>query len=91
MSALRVGIMLPSRETAMTGRQELDEYLRAYYGQPLDVMHYVQAIRGGSVQECLDWLERYVDAGATYDPADRLAQRAPRIRGRETVARTEGA
>jgi alkanesulfonate monooxygenase SsuD/methylene tetrahydromethanopterin reductase-like flavin-dependent oxidoreductase (luciferase family) len=42
--------------------EELNEYLRAYYGQPLDVMGYVQAIRGGSVAECLDWLARYVDA-----------------------------
>src|SRR5712675_623023 len=107
-----VGIMLPSRETAMTGRhdargrlpylpdvnayerawdrirgqavrdiapalyatvnlnedkaradEELDEYLRAHYGQPLDVMRYVQVFRGGSVQECLDWLARYADAG----------------------------
>jgi len=41
---------------------ELDEYLRAYYSQPLDVMRYVQAIRGGSVAECLDWLARYVEA-----------------------------
>jgi alkanesulfonate monooxygenase SsuD/methylene tetrahydromethanopterin reductase-like flavin-dependent oxidoreductase (luciferase family) len=46
--------------------EELDEYLRAYYGQPLDVMHYVQAIRGGSARECLDWLARYVDAGARH-------------------------
>ena len=46
--------------------QELDEYLRAYYGQPLDVMRYVQAIRGGSAVECLDWLARYVDAGARH-------------------------
>lgn len=45
---------------------ELDEYLRAYYGQPLDVMRQVQAIRGGSVQECLDWLARYVAAGAQH-------------------------
>jgi len=45
---------------------ELDEYLRAYYGQPLDVMRHVQAIRGGTVQECLDWLARYVDAGARH-------------------------
>jgi alkanesulfonate monooxygenase SsuD/methylene tetrahydromethanopterin reductase-like flavin-dependent oxidoreductase (luciferase family) len=108
MSAVRVGIMLPSRETAMTGLhdarglvdfakaaedagfdsvrevtpalyetvnlnddkaradEELNEYLRAYYGQPLDVMGYVQAIRGGSVAECLDWLARYVDAGARH-------------------------
>ena len=40
--------------------------MRAYYGQPLDVMRYVQAIRGGSVQGCLDWLARYVDAGARH-------------------------
>jgi alkanesulfonate monooxygenase SsuD/methylene tetrahydromethanopterin reductase-like flavin-dependent oxidoreductase (luciferase family) len=46
--------------------EELDEYLRAYYGQPLDVMHYVQAICGGSAQECLAWLARYVDAGARH-------------------------
>jgi alkanesulfonate monooxygenase SsuD/methylene tetrahydromethanopterin reductase-like flavin-dependent oxidoreductase (luciferase family) len=45
---------------------ELGEYLRAYYGQPLDVMRHVQAIRGGSVQECVDWLSRYVDAGAQH-------------------------
>jgi alkanesulfonate monooxygenase SsuD/methylene tetrahydromethanopterin reductase-like flavin-dependent oxidoreductase (luciferase family) len=45
---------------------ELDEYLRAYYGQPLEVMRYVQAIRGGSVNECVDWLARYVDAGAQH-------------------------
>jgi alkanesulfonate monooxygenase SsuD/methylene tetrahydromethanopterin reductase-like flavin-dependent oxidoreductase (luciferase family) len=46
--------------------EELDEYLRAYYCQPLDVMRYVQAIRGGSVAECLDWLARYIDAGAQH-------------------------
>jgi alkanesulfonate monooxygenase SsuD/methylene tetrahydromethanopterin reductase-like flavin-dependent oxidoreductase (luciferase family) len=45
---------------------ELDQYLRAYYGQPLDVMRHVQAIRGGTVAECLDWLARYVDAGARH-------------------------
>jgi alkanesulfonate monooxygenase SsuD/methylene tetrahydromethanopterin reductase-like flavin-dependent oxidoreductase (luciferase family) len=45
---------------------ELDGYLRAYYGQPLDVMRHVQAIRGGSAQECLDWLAHYVNAGARH-------------------------
>jgi alkanesulfonate monooxygenase SsuD/methylene tetrahydromethanopterin reductase-like flavin-dependent oxidoreductase (luciferase family) len=45
---------------------ELDRYLRAYYGQPLDVMRHGQAIRGGSVGECLDWLARYVEAGARH-------------------------
>ena len=56
----------PSTSTAPAPTTELDEYLRAYYGQPLDVMRHVQAIRGGSVQECLDWLARYVDAGARH-------------------------
>jgi alkanesulfonate monooxygenase SsuD/methylene tetrahydromethanopterin reductase-like flavin-dependent oxidoreductase (luciferase family) len=46
--------------------EELDVYLRAYYGQPLDVMRQVQAIRGGTVDECLDWLARYADAGARH-------------------------
>jgi alkanesulfonate monooxygenase SsuD/methylene tetrahydromethanopterin reductase-like flavin-dependent oxidoreductase (luciferase family) len=45
---------------------ELDQYLRAYYGQPLEVMRHVQAIRGGTVDECLDWLARYVDVGARH-------------------------
>jgi alkanesulfonate monooxygenase SsuD/methylene tetrahydromethanopterin reductase-like flavin-dependent oxidoreductase (luciferase family) len=45
---------------------QLDEYMRAYYGQPLEAMRYVQAIRGGSVEQCLDWLARYVDAGARH-------------------------
>ena len=72
--------------------EELDEYLRAYYGQPLDVMHYVQAIRGGSVAGMPRLAGALRRRGrATHDPADRLAQRAPRIRGRTTVARTEGA
>jgi alkanesulfonate monooxygenase SsuD/methylene tetrahydromethanopterin reductase-like flavin-dependent oxidoreductase (luciferase family) len=45
---------------------ELDQDLRAYYGQPLDIMRHVQAIRGGSADECLDWLGHYVDAGAQH-------------------------
>ena len=45
---------------------ELDDYLGAYYGQTLDVMRHVQAIRGGSVAECLDSLARYVEAGARH-------------------------
>jgi alkanesulfonate monooxygenase SsuD/methylene tetrahydromethanopterin reductase-like flavin-dependent oxidoreductase (luciferase family) len=45
---------------------ELDEYLRAYYGQPFDVMRHVQAVCGGPMAGCLDWLARYVDAGARH-------------------------
>ena len=46
-------------------REELDAYARAYYRQPLDVMSS-QACRSGSVNECLHWLGRYVDAGARH-------------------------
>jgi len=45
---------------------ELDQYLRAHYGQPPDVMRNVRAIRGGSVDARRDWLARYVDAAARH-------------------------
>lgn len=45
-------------------RAELDAYMRAYYRQPLETMRHIQAIRGGSVGECLDRLAGYVAAGA---------------------------
>jgi alkanesulfonate monooxygenase SsuD/methylene tetrahydromethanopterin reductase-like flavin-dependent oxidoreductase (luciferase family) len=47
-------------------RDELDAYARAYYRQPLDVMGSIQAYCGGSVDECLHWTGRYVDAGARH-------------------------
>ncbi|ORA84760.1 monooxygenase [Mycobacterium malmoense] len=47
-------------------REELDTYTRLYYRQPIDVMSNLQAFRSGSVEECLDWLGRYVEAGARH-------------------------
>lgn len=44
----------------------LDAYLRAYYGRPLTEMAVIQASFAGSPQHCLDWLGRYIDAGARY-------------------------
>ncbi|MGL6235470.1 MAG: LLM class flavin-dependent oxidoreductase [Segniliparus sp.] len=46
--------------------EQLDGYMRAYYRQPLDAMSAIQAVCGGSAQECLDWLARYVEAGARH-------------------------
>lgn len=46
-------------------RRTLDEYARAYYCQPLEIMSTIQAYRGGSVEACVDWLGSYVDAGAS--------------------------
>lgn len=46
--------------------EQLNTYTRLYYRQPIDVMRDLQAFRGGSAQECLDWLSQYVEAGARY-------------------------
>lgn len=46
-------------------KRTLDEYARAYYRQPLDIMNKIQAYHGGSVDACLDWLGSYGEAGAS--------------------------
>lgn len=46
--------------------EELNTYTRLYYRQPIDVMSHLQAFRGGSAEECLDWLGRYIEAGARH-------------------------
>jgi hypothetical protein len=60
--------------------EELDEYLQAYYGQPIDVMRHVQAnprrLRAG-VSGLVGTLRRR--GRATPDSADRIADSAPRI------------
>lgn len=47
-------------------RAELDEYLQAYYGRPLEVMSTVQAYCYGTAEECAAWLASYVAAGARH-------------------------
>jgi alkanesulfonate monooxygenase SsuD/methylene tetrahydromethanopterin reductase-like flavin-dependent oxidoreductase (luciferase family) len=47
-------------------RAALDTYLRAYYARPLTEMEVIQANFSGSAQHCLDWLGRYIDAGARH-------------------------
>jgi alkanesulfonate monooxygenase SsuD/methylene tetrahydromethanopterin reductase-like flavin-dependent oxidoreductase (luciferase family) len=53
-------------DDAGSARAELDAYMRAYYRQPLEVMNQIQAVRGGSIGECVDWLAGYVEAGARH-------------------------
>lgn len=75
----------PDRERA---RRQLDEYTRAYYGRPLEQMAAVQAFGYGSAQECAQWLDTYVRAGARHlvlrvgslDPAAQRAQLAEAAR-----------
>jgi len=47
-------------------RTELEEYVRAYYGAPLEVMAQLQAFYSGDVEGCADWLNRYIAAGARH-------------------------
>ncbi|WP_405017536.1 LLM class flavin-dependent oxidoreductase [Kitasatospora sp. NBC_00070] len=53
----------PDRARAAAG---LDEYVRGYYGRPLDVMTGIQAYGYGSAEECAEWLTGYVRAGARH-------------------------
>ena len=53
-------------DDAGAARNELDAYMHAYYRQPLEVMSQIQAVRGGSIEECVDWLAGYVEAGARH-------------------------
>ncbi|MEU6587215.1 LLM class flavin-dependent oxidoreductase [Nocardia sp. NPDC046763] len=72
-------------------RAELDGYVRQYYRRSLDEMSTVQAYFGGSPEECIDWLGRYLDAGAEHlvlrlgsldarRQLDALAQALPALR-----------
>ena len=45
-------------------RDELSEYVQAYYGYPLEITSTVQAFGYGPVEECVDFLAGYVRAGA---------------------------
>lgn len=67
--------------------QDLDAYVRGYYGRPLDVMTGIQAYGYGSAQECADWLSGYVRAGARHvvlrlgslDPGPQLKEIAEHV------------
>lgn len=52
--------------TADRSREELDAYVRAYYDRPLSSMATIQAYFGGTADDCLRWLGRYVTAGARH-------------------------
>ncbi|MET8878559.1 LLM class flavin-dependent oxidoreductase [Nocardia sp. NPDC004604] len=51
---------------AAAARAELDGYVRQYYRRSLDEMSMIQAYFGGSAEECVQWLGRYLDAGASH-------------------------
>lgn len=47
-------------------RAELENYLKHYYGRPLEVMSTIQAYCYGTVEECVEWLAKYVRSGARH-------------------------
>jgi len=53
-------------EDADRARADLERYVDAYYGFPLDVMSQLQGFFGGDVAGCVEWLRRYVDRGADH-------------------------
>lgn len=72
---------------AAKAEQALDDYLQAYYRQPLAVMSHVQAYGYGSADDCAEWLAGYVRAGARHivirigalEPGDQLEQLATTV------------
>lgn len=47
-----------------TARVALDDYTGHYYARPLEVMETFQAYGYGTADQCVEWLDRYVEAGA---------------------------
>jgi probable F420-dependent oxidoreductase len=45
---------------------ELDRYASAYYGVGLEVISQLQSFHGGGVEDCAEWIARYVEAGARH-------------------------
>jgi alkanesulfonate monooxygenase SsuD/methylene tetrahydromethanopterin reductase-like flavin-dependent oxidoreductase (luciferase family) len=46
--------------------EELDAYMRAYYGLPGEVMAQVQACHAGTLESAASWIASYAQAGARH-------------------------
>jgi alkanesulfonate monooxygenase SsuD/methylene tetrahydromethanopterin reductase-like flavin-dependent oxidoreductase (luciferase family) len=53
----------PDRDKA---RLELEDYVQRYYRRSLEMMSTFQAYGYGCVEDCVEWLARYVAAGARH-------------------------
>jgi alkanesulfonate monooxygenase SsuD/methylene tetrahydromethanopterin reductase-like flavin-dependent oxidoreductase (luciferase family) len=47
-------------------RAELNRYVHAFYGFPLEAVSTLQACYAGTADGCLDWLRSYWHAGARH-------------------------
>ena len=46
--------------------EQFDEYIRAYYGVPGEVMARAQASHAGTIDSAAEWIAAYVEAGAQH-------------------------
>ena len=46
--------------------KQFDEYIRAYYGVPGEAMARIQASHAGTMDSTVEWIGRYVEAGAQH-------------------------
>ncbi len=67
------------------GARQLDEYIRAYYGAPAEVMARAMAMHGGTIESAREWIGAYREAGAEHVVL-RIAR--PRLDDFEGAART---
>jgi len=51
---------------ASTAAEQLDAYMRAYYGVPAEVMSKAQACHAGTLESAAEWFAEYRDAGARH-------------------------
>jgi alkanesulfonate monooxygenase SsuD/methylene tetrahydromethanopterin reductase-like flavin-dependent oxidoreductase (luciferase family) len=66
---------------------ELEEFVRQYYGFPLEMMQALQAFFAGDVGDCVEWLAGYARAGArhvvlrlgSFAPETQLERLAPTL------------
>ena len=59
--------------------QRLHSFLETYYGAPAQVIMKRQATYAGPIDGCVEWLQRWIDAGARhiclrFAGGDQLAQ-----------------
>lgn len=67
-SAVVAGVYLTVAvaDTAEDAARELDEYIRAYYGVPAEVMARGMAMHAGTMESTREWFGAYREAGADH-------------------------
>ena len=61
-----VYLTLAVAEDKRAAAEQFDEYIRAYYGVPGEVMARMQASHAGTIDSATEWIGAYVEAGAQH-------------------------